>query len=119
MALADPQSITPTGGTLTSLPRVEVGSMRSVYKAADGATTLTISHNDMGKGRYRHLVRVDYKAVAPDPFSSANTAVTGSVYVVLDIPAFGLDAASMVALLGGLKTLLSDATATRICQLES
>lgn len=118
MALTDPQSIT-INAVPTSLPKVESTGQKSVYRSADGAIVLTVSHTSMGGGRYRHLVRIDKTVVSADPFSAQNTSKTFSVYTVIDQPSFGFDTTAIQQIVAGFQTLLSGTLIGRIVGLES
>lgn len=109
MAFADPQSLT-IDTVAKSLPRVGTGANSSVYRNADGSIKLTISHN-YGR-RNRHLVRGDFRKIAPDPFSGVNQEYTMSTYTVIDGPVAGFTTKEMGDNLGALATFLGDA-ATR------
>lgn len=107
MALADPQSITigTTPGAV-SLPRTSTGVNSSVYTSADSTTKESISHQ-YGK-RNRHLVRVDFSKVAPDPFQTdVNQRFSMSAYVVIDAPADGFSVAEQKDVVTGLLSQLT------------
>lgn len=93
MALADPQSVTigTTPGTV-SLPRTGQEMLQGVFQSADGNTKFSVSHQ-YGK-RKRHLVRLDFQKVAPDPLISSTNVIYGtSAYVVVDVPLTGFTVA--------------------------
>lgn len=113
MAFADPQSIT-VNAVAKSMPRVSTGESSSVYKAADDAFQMRISHQKT-KTRTRRMVRVDQKVIAADPLTAENTYQTAGVYIVVDEPEFGFTDTT----LGYLITALSDwlAAGTNAAQL--
>lgn len=84
----DPQSIT-IDAVETSLPRVESAGTKSVYRAADMNSSLTISHQTTGKQRVRHLVRFDKRAVVADPLTAENDYEDLGVHLVIDEPLYG------------------------------
>lgn len=84
----DPTSITVSGSGV-SLPRVEIQGKKSIYQSADGLTTLTISHQPASGDRVRTSVRLDVKAIVPDPLTAVNDYETFSYYSVIDRPSAG------------------------------
>lgn len=87
MALADPQSIT-INAVATSLPRTSMTVNSGSFTSNDGLVKETISHTN-GK-RNRHLIRVDHRKVAADPFqSNLNAEYSMSCYIVVDAPPVG------------------------------
>jgi len=116
MAFADPQSITPTGGSAISLPRTAAGQDRSVYSSADALYQLLIS-SQYGK-RNRRTLRITQNKVTADPFIPANNVrVNGTVYIVTDFPVAGFSVAEMAALAGGLCTYASASTNANLTKL--
>lgn len=108
MALNDPLSIT-VNGTANSLPRVSSGNNQSVYRSNDGLVSETVSHQ-YGK-RNRHLFRVNFSKVAPDPFQSTiNAKYDLSAYLVVDAPTVGFTVAEQKAVVDGLIAQLSAST---------
>lgn len=88
MALADPQSLT-IAGTAHALPRTSMSVNAGIFTSADGLVKETVSHQLGGK-RTRHLIRVDHRKVAADPFiGSVNAEYGMSAYLVVDVPAVG------------------------------
>lgn len=73
MALPDPISITTSVGA-TTLNGVSNVANGKTYKAADGNTTLTVSHN-YGNNRNQHRSRLDVAIIAANPFDSTLNAV--------------------------------------------
>lgn len=91
MAFADPQTIT-VNGVAKTLARIEVKGLASVYQTADGLFKFTISHQRTGSGsnvRIRSMIRVDHKAIVPDPLTAVNDYETISTYTVIDRPEVG------------------------------
>lgn len=120
MALADPQSLTIDGDTI-SLPRVGFGdgSGRFFYEAA--GISMKVSHST-GK-RNRSVVRIDSTQTVDDPLlDTVNRPVSMSVQLVVDSPAFGFDAVArkeaVLALCGWL-TASSNANTTKFIGGES
>lgn len=87
----DPISVT-IASVATSLPRVGVGSLSSVYRNADGTVSVDIGHQDLAKGtRESTLVRLTRKAVGADPLnSSINRTYESRVHIVFNTPANGV-----------------------------
>jgi len=87
MALAD-QSVT-INAVAISLPRIGGSLNSSVFQSNDGLVKETVSHT-LNRGRTRHLVRIDHRKVAADPFQAAvNREFNAAMYVVLDVPTVG------------------------------
>lgn len=120
MSIADPQSITISGSTI-SLPRIAVGENQSVYQSADGLQKLTLS-SQYGK-RIRRVHRFDHSKITPDPFVPAsNTKVGTSMYLVFDTPPAGYTLADIKAIYDGwmaIFTLTSSAQITKLLGGES
>lgn len=111
--LADPQSVTPTGGSAVSLPAVGRGIDSSIYQSADGNTKLTVSH--AYGARKRTSVRLDFAKIAADPLISAqNIKYSMSAYLVMDVPITGFTVAEAMAQAGGLLAYLSATTNAKV-----
>lgn len=111
--LADPQSVTPTGGSAVSLPATGRGIDSSVYTSADGNTKLTISHTFASRKRY--VARLDFSKIAADPLISAqNIKYSMSAYLVIDTPITGFTVAEAMAQAGGLLAYLSASTNAKV-----
>lgn len=104
----DPQSVT-VATVAKSMPRVTTGNLNSKYQKDDGTYVLTISHAP-NKDRIRSMIRIDNKAVVPDPLTAVNDYETLSVYLVIDRPLAGFSSTQVNDLIVGFKTWL-DATA--------
>lgn len=86
--LTDPLSITVNGNAI-SLPRISAGQMQSLYRSADGAYGLRISHTV--DGRARSLVRLDRSITGADPLLPAtNKSYAASMWLVVDRPLNGV-----------------------------
>lgn len=117
MALADPQSVT-INSVANPLARISVGNNTSTYKNADGSIKLTINHN-YGR-RDRHLVRLDFEKVGPDPITGVNQRFSMSTYTVIDAPPAGFTVKETTDVLAGLTSFLAvSGTATRLVGGES
>lgn len=101
MAFTDPQSVTIDSEAIP-MPRVESAGSKSIYRDADGEHTLTISHQKTGKNRTRHAVRLDVRAIVPDPLTAVNDYEETSAYVVIDEPNYGFVDADIAKFLSGL-----------------
>lgn len=98
MALSDPQSVT-VNAVAVSLPRIFPGNK---YASADGAYTMTIDHQYKPL-RTRHVVRIDHKKLADDPFVyNTGRNYSASFTFIIDAPAFGYDNASLGYMAQGL-----------------
>lgn len=98
--LADPQSVTISGATV-SLPRVSSEKNSGTFKSNDGTVTETVSHT-YGK-RNRRMFRLDHSKVAPDPLiSSTNIVHSMGAYLVVDTPVTGYTVAEAKAVVDGL-----------------
>jgi len=116
MAYADPQTVTPSGGTAISLPRVSSGTNAGAFQSNDGLARLTVSHT-YGK-RVRHLIRVDMSKIAADPLlAGVNVRASMSAYLVVDVPTSGYSVAEQVANVGGLTAFLTAGSAAAVTKL--
>jgi hypothetical protein len=107
--LTDPQSITIDGVT-TSLPRVESQGQSAKYSSSDGNIVFSVSHQN-GK-RLRHVIRVDHRKIAADPFrDDQNRQLSTSAYLVIDEPNDeGYDNTELQKIVTGLVTKISAST---------
>ena len=81
---SDPQSLT-INAVANSLPRTSSGVNSGIFSKDDGNVVLTISHQKTGKSRKRHTIRVDYRKLSADPFTTGhNLTYTMSTYLVVD-----------------------------------
>jgi len=112
MALTDPQKFKEVAGTEVTAPRVDTGSFRSVYETSDGLNVLTVSTQENGSNRKRHLVRIDVSKLANNPLEETKKQTfTMSAYLVVDRPAVaGYTVAEAKKLVEGLVGLLSAST---------
>lgn len=112
----DPQSVTISAVAQT-LPRTGVTLTEGVFTKDDGNVGLRVSHSGT-KGRKRHLLRLDFRKIAADPFTSGiNTEYTMSVYTVIDVPLVGFTIAEQKAVADALVAYLTASTGARITQL--
>lgn len=106
MAVADPQTVT-ISGTTVSLPRV--GSDPGKFASADGNVSVDFSHS-YGK-RTRRLVRINYLKAVADPLTPANNVYRSmSISIVADLPPVGYTAAEAKAIFDGFITQLQAAS---------
>lgn len=109
MALADPQSLTIGGSTL-SHPRTGSGDGTGVFTVEDGSSVLRVA-TTRGK-RVRTLVRLENSKLSADPLlPSANVPVSASVQLVIDRPIQGFTNAQVKDIVLGLTTWLTASTA--------
>lgn len=116
---SDPQSVTIAGAAKT-LPRVSSGDFAGVFRASDGAWTLSVKHNQ-GK-RDRSVIRLDTRKIGANPLDpSRNVPYTFSAYVVLEAPAQGggFTSTELEDGLKGLAAYLSAANITKFVGKES
>lgn len=111
MSFADPQSITIDSAPI-SLPRISTSSSASVYKSADEAYRLDISHQETKAKRTRRMARITSRVVAADPLTALNEYKEGSVYLVVDEPEYGFTDADLAKIVGALSAWLAASTNT-------
>lgn len=107
MSLSTPQTVT-VDTVATDLNRISDDKLASVYKSADGNTTLTVSHQE-SKNRFRRMARLDRRVIAADPLTAVNSYQTVSVYLVIDEPVTGFTDTAIEGYVNVLKTWLSSA----------
>lgn len=111
MALTDPQKFKEVAGTEVTAPRVSTGDFKSIYETSDGNNVLTLSTQENGSNRKRHLVRIDVSKLTTDIYEeSKKQAVSMSAYLVIDRPVAGFTVAEAKKLVEGLVGLLSAST---------
>jgi len=116
MSYADPQSVTPTGGSAISLPRTGSGPSSGVFTSADGLTSLSVSHA-YGK-RTRRSIRLTSAKISADPLNpSQNIRPSLSVTLVVDHPVNGFTNTEIKAQADALIGLLSASTGAKVTQL--
>lgn len=115
---SDPQTIT-IDGVAKTLPAINRGETSSTYRKADGELTFTVSHQKTGKGRYRHLIRVDRSVIGTDPFTSNNMEFQDAVYLVIDRPSIGIDNVDVRKLALGLVGFATSGNLDKVIALES
>lgn len=108
----DPQVVT-VNAVAKSMPRISSVGQKSTFAIADQTFTLTISHS-VSKDRIRSMVRIDQRAIVPDPLTSVNDWETLSFYFVVDRPQVGFSVLEVEHLVVGLQGWLNS---TRIHQL--
>lgn len=114
----DPQSIT-VNSVAQSMPRIENDKQKSIYQKNDKTFTMTISHTPASGNRVRSMVRVDQRAVVPDPLTSVNDYENLGVYLVIDRPEVGFSATQVDQVVQALKTWLSSTAVTQLYGRES
>lgn len=115
---SDPQSVT-VNAVAKSMPRIENDGTKSIYSKSDGTFKLTISHQRTGNGRIRTMVRLDQRAVVPDPLTSVNDYETLSVYNVIDRPEVGFSATEVGYLTAALNAWQDSTAVGKLYGLES
>lgn len=120
MSLSDPQTLTPQGGSLITMPRTTSEQDSSEYTSADRAHKLTVSHQ-YGK-RDRRLLKFTSSKIAADVFTAENRRVTCSVHIVVDSEPDAYTPAEVLAILQGFLTAAranTDANITKLVNGES
>lgn len=108
MALTDPQKYKEAAGVEVTAPRVSTGDYKSVYTTADGLSSLSVSTTQTGAERYRHLVRIDVKKLATNPYEETKKQyISTSAYLVIDRPVAGFTVGEVKKMVEGLVGLLS------------
>jgi hypothetical protein len=115
---ADPQVVT-VNAVAKSMPRVSVKDLSATYQMDDQSFKLTISHQSTAQKRIRSQVRIDQRAIVPDPLTSVNDYETLSFYFVIDRPEVGFSAAQVDYLVQGLKTWLDTTADGKLFGLQS
>lgn len=112
MALTDPQKFKEVSKTEVTAPRVSSGDFKSIYETSDGLNVLTVSTQENGSNRKRHLIRIDVSKLANNPLEETKKQTFSmSSYLVVDRPAVaGYTVAEAKALVEGLVGLLSAST---------
>jgi len=113
----DPQSVT-IAGVAKSLPRVLIAGTSATYQANDQNVTLKVSHQKSGD-RIRSMVRVDQRAIVPDPLTSVNDYENLGVYLVIDRPEVGFSSTQVNDLVAGLKAFLDSTAVGKLYGQES
>lgn len=114
---SDPQVVT-VATVAQSMARILISGTSAVYQKADETFKLTISHTK-SKGRVRSMIRVDQRAIVPDPLTSVNDYQTLSEYYVVDRPEYGFTVTQVQDLAAGLKTWLDNTALAKVFGLES
>lgn len=109
MALTDPQKFKEVKAEEVTAPRVSSGDFKSIYETSDGFNTLTVSTQENGSNRKRHLVRIDVSKLANNPLEETKKQTFSmSAYLVIDRPAAaGYTVEEAKKLVEGLVGLLS------------
>jgi hypothetical protein len=105
---ADPQTVT-VNAVAKVMARVLISGTSATYQTADENWKLTISHL-RSKGRIRTMVRLDQRAIVPDPLTAVNDFETLTDYHVIDRPEVGSTLAQIQQQCAGLNAWF-DATA--------
>lgn len=115
---SDPQSVT-INAVAKSLPRVESNGKKAIYRMADGAFTLTLSHQQTANKRIRSMVRLDQIAVVSDPLTTENDYETLSTYTVIDRPEVGFSSTQVAQQIAGQASWLDSTAVGKLFGLES
>lgn len=102
----DPQSLTKTGGSAISLPRVSSSDYSGRFRNDTGSLKLEISHA-YGK-RDRHVIRVVDTKVTADPLVAGSSfEASATVALTVDAPKTGYTVTELQAVIGALSTWLT------------
>lgn len=115
---SDPQSIN-VATVAQPMPRIENDKQSSIYQKNDKSFTMTISHKPASGNRVRSMVRVDQRAVVPDPLTSVNDYENLGVYLVIDRPEVGFSATQVNDIVQALKAWLDATNVTKLYGRES
>lgn len=113
--LADPQSIT-VAGTTVSLPRTGIAGQSADYTSADGLSSLRVQQAD-GKNSRRTSITLRTNKIAADPLTAVNRRLSAAVSVTVNAPLDGFTVTELKDQIVALATLLtasSAATAVKI-----
>lgn len=101
---ADPQSIT-VNSVAQSLARIgsPAPSTLGSFRTADGVYAFSV-HQNSTKARFRREIRLTKTAIAVDPISAENKAVSASIIFAVDEPRWGFTDADLKYMIDGLKT---------------
>jgi len=115
MGFSDPQSVT-INSVAISLPRTGQGVNSGNFASNDGTLKESISHS-YGK-RNRHVLRLDFSKIAPNPLISAqNILFSMSTYIVVDVPVTGFTVAEAKQVVDGLTAYLTASSGAKVTQL--
>jgi hypothetical protein len=117
MAFTDPQVVT-VNAVAKSMPRVKTDGFSAVYQFVDETFKLTISHQKSNQ-RVRSMVRIDQRAIVPDPLTSVNDFETLAFYCVVDRPEVGFTIAQVQQLVAGLQAWLDSTAVAKLYGNES
>ncbi len=103
----DPQSLTKTGGSATSLPRTSSADNSGRFRTDTGALQLDLSHS-YGSRRDRHTLRiVDTKTTADPLITGSSFIASATLQMSMDLPKVGYTITEAQAIIGALTTWLS------------
>lgn len=117
MAFTDPLMFAPDGDPAhqVGMPRTSTGTNLGVYTAPDGTMSIRVEHNYAR--RTRRVFRVDTNKFAPDPFiPSQNVKLSGSLYVVADLPVTGYTVSEVKGLFNGIAVAMTDPTGPELLE---
>jgi len=113
----DPQVVT-VNAVAQSMPRISSKDLSATYQKDDQSYKLTVSHLSSNQ-RIRSMVRIDQRAIVPDPLTSINDYETLSFYFVVDRPEVGFSSTQVDQLVQGLKTWLDSTAVGKLYGLQS
>lgn len=112
-------SVTAAGTSQESCPKNYAQGSKSVYAEAGGDISIEVSHQTTTAGRQRHLVKVQQKKIAADPYTAVNADVSATAHIVIDEPKFGFTDTELKDIVHRLVGLLTDANVDRLLNNES
>jgi hypothetical protein len=114
---SDPQSIT-VAGSAKSLPKILDNGLKSTYQAADMAFKLRIEHTESGQ-RVQSMVRLDERAIVPDPLTSVNSWQTAGAWIVFNRPVSGFTVTQIQDLVTALCSYMTPTVIAKLVGEES
>lgn len=117
MSFADPTVIT-LSGTAINLNKIRDDGLTSEYMSVDQNVNLIISHQRLGNGRIRTLVKMKVLRQVVNPLTGLNVTESSTHSHTIDRPAFGWTAAFLDAEQDALNGLLTLANVTKLFGLE-
>lgn len=125
MSFPDPLTVsnlsTQTAGTTSeTCNRAFISGGRSTYRDSGGEISVEINHQQTGKGRRRHLLKVSHRQLVADQVVPANNVIAeASAHLVINEPEFGFTSTELGDLVKRLVGLMTPANVTKLLNSES
>lgn len=111
-------TVSSTGGTATSFPRIRTDGYSSEYQSADSVYKMKVTHTR--GARIRSEMRIDIVGTYTNPATGLAEEVTSAVYLVINRPLAGFTTTQIKSVLNGLLAYYApSATQDKILALES